>query len=65
MLKIKKEKELFTTKCTTISGYCGSNFEDNLKRFEKELKKKGGYINGIVPIRAVVIYSEKVEKVKE
>ena len=65
MLKIKKKKDEYKTKVTTISGYCGNNYEENLERFRKELHKKGGYIDGIVPIKAIVIYSEKVEKVKE
>ena len=65
MLKIKNKKDEYKTKCTTISGYCGNNYEENLERFKKELNKKGGYIDGIVPIKAIVIYSEKVEKVKE
>ena len=59
MLKIKK-KEKYETKVTTISGYCGKDYENNLKRFEKGLNKKGGYIEGIVTIRAIIIYREKV-----
>ena len=62
MLKIKKKEE-YETKITTISGYCGKNFEENLEKFKKEVHKKGGYIDGIVPIKAIVIYKEKVEKV--
>lgn len=57
MMKIKDNYE---TKVTTIDGYCGANYEENLKRFRKDLKKKGGYIDGIVTIRAIVIYKEKV-----
>ena len=34
---------------------------ENLKQFRKELEKKGGYIAGIVTIRSIVIYREKVE----
>ena len=30
-----KEKEKYETKITTISGYCGTNYEDNLKKFKK------------------------------
>lgn len=59
MLKIK-DKNNYETKVTTISGYCGKNYEDNLKRFIRELNKKGGYIDGIVTIRSIVIYKEKV-----
>lgn len=61
MLKIKN-KNKYKTKCTTISGYCGKNYEENLKRFRDELKKNGGYINGIVTISSIVIYSEKIEE---
>ena len=61
MLKIKK-KEKYETKVTTISGYCGKDYEDNLKKFEKELNKKGGYIDGIVTVKAIIIYKEKVEE---
>ena len=61
MLKIKN-KNKYKTKCTTISGYYGKNYEENLKRFRDELKKNGGYINGIVTISSIVIYSEKIEE---
>ena len=55
------KKEKYETKITTISGYCGKNYEDNLKKFKKELNKKGGYIDGIVTIKAIIIYKEKVD----
>ena len=55
-----KKKEKYETKITTISGYSGKNYEDNLKKFKKELNKKGGYIDGIVTIKAIIIYEEKV-----
>lgn len=61
MLKIK-DKNKYKTKCTTISGYCGKNYEENLRQFRKELNKKGGHINGVVTISSIVIYSEKVEE---
>ena len=57
-----KKKEEYETKITTISGYCGKNYEDNLKKFKKELNKKGGYIDGIVTIKAIIIYKEKVDE---
>lgn len=60
MLKIK-DKNKYKTKCATISGYCGKNYEENLRQFRKELNKKGGYIDGIVTISSIVIYREKVE----
>lgn len=60
MLKIKN-KNNYETKVTTINGYCGVAYEENLKYFRKELKKKGGYIDGIVTIKSIVIYREKVE----
>lgn len=60
MLKIK-DKNHYKTKVTTISGYCGKDYEENLKQFKKELKKKGGYIDVIVPIKSIVMYREKVE----
>lgn len=60
MLKIKNQNN-YETKVTTIDGYCGVVYEENLKQFRKELKKKGGYIDGIVTIRSIVIYREKVE----
>lgn len=60
MLKIK-DKNHYKTKVTTISGYCGKDYEENLKRFRKELKKKDGYIDGLVTISSIVIYKEKVE----
>ena len=56
------KKEKYETKITTISGYCGKNYEDNLKKFKKELNKKGGYIDGIVTIKAIIIYEEKVDE---
>ena len=59
MLKIKN-KNNYETKVTTINGYCGVAYEENLKYFRKELKKKGGYIDGIVTIKSIVIYREKV-----
>lgn len=59
MLKIK-DKNNYETKVTTINGYCGVAYEENLKYFRKELKKKGGYIDGIVTIKSIVIYREKV-----
>lgn len=61
MLKIKdKNANKYKTKVTTIDGYCGAKYEENLKRFRKDLKKKGGYIDGVVTIRSIVIYREKV-----
>lgn len=60
MLKIKN-KNNYETKVTTIDGYCGTAYEEKLKQFRKELKKKGGYIDGIVTIRSIVMYREKVE----
>ena len=63
MLKIK-DKNNYETKVTTINGYCGVAYEENLKYFRKELKKKGGYIDGIVTIKSIVIYREKVESDK-
>lgn len=62
MLKIKdKNANKYKPKVTTINGYCGAKYEENLKRFRKDLEKKGGYIAGIVTIRSIVIYREKVE----
>ena len=55
MLKIKN-KNNYETKVTTIDGYCGTVYEENLKQFRKELNKKGG----IVTIKSIVIYREKV-----
>lgn len=60
MLKIK-DKNNYKTKVTTIDGYCGSKYEENLKSFRKELEKKGGYIEAIVTISSIVMYKEKVE----
>jgi hypothetical protein len=60
MLKIK-DKNNYETKVATIYGYCGAKYEENLKRFRKDLKKKGGYIDGVITIRSIVIYREKVE----
>lgn len=60
MLKIK-DKNNYKTKVTAIDGYCGVAYEKNLKQFIKELKKKGGSIDGIVTIKSIVIYREKVE----
>ena len=56
-----KKKEKYETKITTISGYSGENYEDNLKKFKKQLNKKGGYIDGIVTIKTIIIYEEKVD----
>lgn len=61
MLKIKDNVDNYKQKVTTISGYCGNNYEENLKRFKKELNKKGGYIDGIVTISSIVIYQEKIK----
>lgn len=55
-----KDKNNYEIKVTTIDGYCGAKYEENLKRFRKDLKKKGGYIDRIVTISAIVIYKEKV-----
>ena len=55
------KKEKYETKITSISGFSGKDYEDNLKKFEKELNKKGGYIDGIVTVRAIIIYKEKVD----
>ena len=52
MLKIKDNVDNYKTRVTTISGYCGKNYEENLERFRKELNKKGGYIDGIVTIKS-------------
>lgn len=60
MSKIKN-KNNYETKTTIIDGYCGRNYEENLKRFREKLKKKDGYIDGIVTIRSIVIYREKAE----
>jgi hypothetical protein len=57
-----KKKERYETKITSISGFSGRDYEDNLKKFEKELNKKGGYIDGIVTVRAIIIYREKVDE---
>lgn len=57
-----KKKEKYETKITSISGFSGKDYENNLKKFEKELNKKGGYIDGIVTVRAIIIYREKVDK---
>lgn len=59
--KIKNKLDNYKSRVTTISGYCGKNYEENLERFRKELNKKGGYIDGIVTIKSIVIYREKVE----
>ena len=61
MLKKKDDKDNYKQKITTISGYCGNNYEENLERFRKDLNKKGGYIDGIVTIRSIVIYREKIK----
>ena len=60
MLKIK-DKNNYETKVTVIDGYSGVAYEKKLKQFRKELNKKGGYIDGVVTIRSIVIYREKVE----
>ena len=65
--QLKKQQEIidknkYKTKCTTISGYCGKNYEENLKRFRDKLKKNDGHIDGIVTIKSIVIYTEKVEE---
>lgn len=51
----------YETKVTTISGYSGRSYEENLEKFRKELNEEGGYIDGIVTISAIVIYREKIE----
>ena len=56
-----KKKEKYETKITSISGFSGKDYEDNLKKFEKELNKKGGYIDGIVTVSSIIIYREKVD----
>lgn len=61
MLKIKDDTDNYKQKITTISGYCGNNYEENLERFRKDLNKKGGYIDGIVTISSIVIYREKIK----
>lgn len=59
MSKTKDNVDDYELKVTTISGYCGNNYEENLKRFKKELNKNGGYIDGVVTISSIVIYREK------
>lgn len=54
------KKAKYRTKVTAIEGYCGHEFDEKLEKFSKELKQKGGYIDGVVTVRAIVIYSEKV-----
>lgn len=61
MLKIKN-KNNYETKVTVIDGYSGVAYEENLKYFRKGLKKKGGYIDGIVTIKSIVLYREKVSE---
>lgn len=61
MLKIKDDTDNYKQKVTTISGYCGNNYEENLERFRKDLNKKGGYIDGIITISSIVIYREKIK----
>ena len=61
MLKIKDNVDNYKKKVTTISGYCGHNYEENLERFRKDLNKKGGYIDCIVTISSIVIYREKIK----
>ena len=61
MLKKKDDTDNYKQKITTISGNCGNNYEENLERFRKDLNKKGGYIDGIVTIRSIVIYREKIK----
>lgn len=57
-----KKKEKYKTKITSISGFSGKDYQDNLKKFKKELNKKGGYIDGIVTVEAIIIYKEKVDE---
>ena len=41
MLKTKdKNANKYKQKVTTINGYCGAVYEENLKQFRKELEKK-------------------------
>ena len=61
MLKIKDNVDNYQQKVTTISGYSGKNYEENLERFRKELEEKGGYIDGVVTISSIVIYREKIK----
>lgn len=60
-IRFKDDTDNYKQKITTISGYCGNNYEENLERFRKDLNKKGGYIDGIVTIRSIVIYREKIK----
>lgn len=41
MLKIKDNVDNYKTRVTTISGYCGKNYEENLERFEQMSYKVG------------------------
>lgn len=61
MLKIKDNVDNYKMKITTISGSCGKYYEESLERFKKELHKKGGYVETIIPISSIVIYQEKVK----
>lgn len=56
-----KKKERYEIKITSISGFCGKDYEENLERFRKDLNKKGGYIDGIITISSIVIYREKIK----
>lgn len=56
--KIKKEYE---TIVDAVEGYSGRDYEENLEKFRKELEEKGCFIDYIIPVRSIVVYSKPKE----
>lgn len=52
------EKAIGTKSVYIVSGNCGANYKEELKRFRKELKKQGKKVDGIIVTRALVFTTD-------
>ena len=52
------EKAIGTKSVYIVSGNCGANYKDELKKFKKELKKQGKKVDGIIVTRALVFTTD-------
>lgn len=52
----------YETIVDVVEGYSGRDYEENLEKFREKVKEEGGFIDAIIPIRAIVIY-EKPKKI--
>lgn len=64
MLKIKN-KNNYETKVTTIDGYCGTVYEENLKQTYREYQQNGGNIGYITELDEICYWCPKTIKDSE